>query len=75
MNRKSHGIESHYWEDDGHTLKLGNTFEDGGWYIEVEYNTTNPIRLYEIPLYGGKAELIGEYSTLGGAMYKAKHLT
>ena len=43
-----------------------------GWYIQI---VGNEITLYEIPLYGGQEEKIGNYDTILDAIASSKTLT
>jgi len=45
---------------------------DDGWYIEI---IGNIITLYEIPLFGGDVQVIGEFGTLIDAINKGNNLT
>jgi hypothetical protein len=59
-------------EKDGKiTIQEADYIEDG-WYIEI---VENEITLYEIPLYGGEEQKIGEYTTILDAIIDGEALT
>ena len=76
---KSGGFIMKYWEEKDGILKIGYEFEEGGWYIETDYISNcafhSFIKLYEIPPYGGKPELIGDFFSLSSAFKRAGELT
>ena len=66
---------NNYWQVEGNTLIIGNTYEEGGWYMEIDLGIVNPIRLYRIPQYGGKPQEFGVHDTITGAFEAVNKLT
>lgn len=61
-----------YYHENGLLIIQKADYIEDGWYIEID---NFHVRLYEIPLGGGKAELIETYVTFQEAYDKAISMT
>ena len=62
-----------FYADGTLTVQTAEYIEDG-WYITHDSGATS-WNLYEIPLHGGTANLVGSYPNIGEAIGNALELT
>ncbi len=66
------------WEFKNGILMLSYRFEEGGFDVEIDLKylgKVSPIRVYEIPNFGGERRFLYDFDTIEKAIEYARKLT